>query len=106
MKELYADDIVSVEASPRPNGSLETLGKGPVLEKSGGWAGAHEIHGATTEGPFLLQDRFAVKFVFEVTPKATGKRVTLHEIAVYTVANGKITREEFFYGQNAESLAR
>jgi hypothetical protein len=32
-----------------------------------------------------------------VTPKATGKRASLQEVAVYTV-NGedKITREEFF----------
>ena len=107
MKELYADDIVSVEASPRPNGSLETAGKAAVIEKSAGWAGATEIHGGSITGPYLLQDRFAVNFAFEVTPKATGKRLSVQEIAVYTVANGKITREEFFYGVDAAAgLAR
>jgi len=106
MQELYADDIVSVEATPRPNGLLETAGKAAVIEKSAGWAGAHEIHGAAIEGPFLLADRFSVIFDFEVTPKATGKRVKLREIAVYTVAGGKITREEFYYGAGSDSLAR
>ncbi|MBK7926121.1 MAG: nuclear transport factor 2 family protein [Bryobacterales bacterium] len=106
MQELYADDIVSVEASPRPNGSLETKGKEAVIGKSKDWAAAHEIHGAAIHGPFLLQDRFAVTFQFDVTPKATGTRASNEEIAVYTVAGGKITREEFFYGVNANALAR
>lgn len=106
MQELYADAIVSVEASPRPSGSLDTMGKEAVIAKSAGWAAAHEIHGAAIHGPFLLQDRFAVTFHFDVTPKATGKRVSTEEIAVYTVAGGKITREEFFYGPNSSALAR
>ena len=106
MQELYADDIVSVEASPRPNGSLDTTGKEAVIGKSAGWAAAHEIHGAAIHGPFLLQDRFAVTFQFDVTPKSTGKRAATEEIAVYTVADGKIVREEFFYGAQSEALAR
>lgn len=101
MNELYADNIVSVEASPRPNGSLETAGKGAVIEKSVGWAGANEIHGATCTGPYILDNRFAVNFTFDITPKSTGKRVTVAEIAVYTVSGDKITREEFFYGTDA-----
>jgi hypothetical protein len=32
-----------------------------------------------------------------VTPKATGMRRTLEEVAVYTVKGEKITREQFFY---------
>ena len=101
MNELYADNIVSVEASPRPNGSHETAGKAEVIQKSVGWAGANEIHGASCEGPYILMDRFAVVFEFQITPKATGKRTAVREIAVYTVSGGKITREEFFYGNDA-----
>lgn len=106
MKELYADDIVSVEAVVRPDGQFETAGKEAVIQKSAEWAGAHEIHSGGIEGPFLADEKFSVVFDFEVTPKATGKRVALREIAVYTVANGKITREEFFYGADADALAR
>ena len=29
--------------------------------------------------------------------KATGQRLTLEEVALYTVKNDKITREQFFY---------
>jgi hypothetical protein len=106
MKELYADDIVSVEAIARPDGSFETTGKEAVIQKSADWAAAHEIHSGNIEGPFLLLDKFSVIFDFDVTPKATGKRVSLREIAIYTVSGSKIIREEFFYGENAESLAR
>ena len=42
-------------------------------------------------------DQFAVYFTFDVTPKATGKHITLEEVAVYTVKDDKITREQFFY---------
>ena len=91
------------EAHPCP---LETAGKAAVIQKSAEWAAAHEIHGATVDGPFVLGDKFAVVFEFEVTPKATGKRVKDREIGVYTVANGLIVREEFFYGEGAQSLAR
>jgi hypothetical protein len=105
MKELYADDIVSVEAQAK-GASFETHGKAAVIQKSTEWAAAHEIHGSNIEGPFLANDKFSVVFDFEVTPKATGKRAALREIAVYTVQNGRIAREEFFYRGGDTDLAR
>lgn len=106
IKQLYADNIVSVEAAPDPQGSFETNGKDAVLKKSEEWAAAHEIHGAETEGPFLANEKFAVIFDFDVTVKATGERNPLREVAVYTVSNGAITREEFFYGSGDSDLNR
>ncbi len=106
MKQLYHDDIVSVEAEVRKTGSRETKGKEAVIQKSAEWAAAHEIHGATVEGPFVLGDEFGVVFEFDVTPKATGKRVSNREIAVYTAKNGLITQEKFYYGPGANALAR
>lgn len=107
MQQLYADNIVSVEAVERKTGSFETAGKAAVIQKSKDWAAAHEIHGGAVDGPFVGVDKFAVIFDFEVTPKATGKRVTVREVAVYTVANGAIVREEFLYGAGgAAGLAR
>jgi len=106
MQTMYNDGIVSVEAARRKTGSFETVGKAAVIEKSKEWAGAHEIHGATTDGPYLLGEQFAVVFDFDVTPKATGKRGHNREVAVYTVKDGLIVREEFFYGADATALAR
>lgn len=100
METMYAPGIVSVEAS-----GVEVAGKQPVIDKSRKWAAVNTIHGEKVLGPYF--DRpdartassgvFAVHFSFEVTPKATGKRTTLDEVAVYTVANDTITREQFYF---------
>lgn len=93
MRTMYAPDIVSVEG----DGS-ETAGQGPVIHKSEVWQGHNEIHTEKVRGPFFNgPTQFAVHYTFEVTPKGTGKRVTLEEVGVYTVKNEKITREQFFY---------
>ncbi len=68
------------------------IGDGPAP------AAANTIHGEKVRGPYFNgPGEFAVHFTFEVTPKATGKRVTLEEVGVYTVKGDKITREQFFY---------
>lgn len=96
MKTMYHPEIVSVEAS-----GAETAGQQAVIQKSERWASANTIHGATVRGPFFNgSEEFAVIFTFEVTPKATGARTTLEEVAVYTVKDDKITRERFFYVGN------
>ncbi len=33
----------------------------------------------------------------DVTPKESGQRMTMDEMAVYTIKNGKIAEERFFY---------
>jgi hypothetical protein len=42
-------------------------------------------------------DRFAVRFLLDVTNTQSGERKTVDEIGIFTVVDGKITREEFFY---------
>ena len=93
MHALYAPDIVSVEASGE-----ETAGKKPVIHKSEVWQANNAVGGEQVRGPYFNgPNQFAVHFSFEVTPKATGQRITLEEVGVYTVENDKITREQFFY---------
>ena len=38
------------------------------------------------------------RLTYELTPKDTGQRRTFNEVALYTVADGKIVEERFFYG--------
>ena len=42
-------------------------------------------------------DQFALRFKFDITPKATGERATMDEVGLYTVKDGKITEERFYY---------
>lgn len=101
METMYAPDIVSVEAS-----GVQVAGKAPVIQKSRDWQAKNTVHGGKVDGPYFddtnaAADRssgqFAVHFAFEVTPKATGQRVSLDEVGMYTVKDNKITREQFYY---------
>ena len=38
-----------------------------------------------------------MRFLYDITNKPSGKRMTMDEIGLFTVENDKIVREEFFY---------
>ena len=97
MTELYAKDIVSVEAGAPPGQSPESKGLEAVLAKGKWWAENHEVHSAKVDGPFPHGDRFAVMFDYDITRKQANQRIQMREVALYTVKDGKIVREEFFY---------
>jgi hypothetical protein len=50
--------------------------------------------------PFAMKavERFIVRFSYDVTNKPSGRRFQLDETGLFTIENGKIVREEFFYG--------
>jgi hypothetical protein len=100
ISSLYSPDIVSVEPMGSAEMPAEQHGIEKVVAKNKWWYENHDIHHAHAEGPFPHQDRFAVIFEYEVTPKAgpqQGNRNRFREVALYTVKDGKIVREEFFY---------
>jgi hypothetical protein len=94
---LYADDVVSVEAFPMPDGNTTMTGLAAVLGKAQWWSENHEVHSASVEGPLVSHKHFTVRFLMEVTQKPTGMKMKLDELAVYEVKDGKIVREQFFY---------
>lgn len=96
---LYADNVVSVEAVDMGNGR-KAEGKAAIRGKNTWWMDNHEVHNATVKGPFPHgEDRFAMFFDYDITGKQDGQRRQMAEVGLYTVANGKIVREEFFYGR-------
>lgn len=94
-EKYWADDVVSLEAMPGDMARVQ--GKDAVRGKGEWWAANHQVHGAEVTGPYINGDQFAVGFKMEVTPKATGERITMDEVALYTVKDGKIVEERFFY---------
>lgn len=95
--QYYADDIVSMESVSTPEMPAEMRGLDSVRGKNEWWAENNDVHGVEIEGPFIGDDGFAVRYTFDVTPKATGQRGTMTEMALYTVDNDQIVREQFFY---------
>ena len=90
-----ADDIASYEAMEGPMAVLN--GKEAVKQKGEWWEANHEVHGGSIDGPYVNGDQFALRFKFDITPKSTGERVTMDEVGLYTVKNGKISEERFYY---------
>lgn len=94
-RKYNADNVVSYEAMDGPMAVCK--GKEAVKQKGDWWAENHEVHSASAEGPYVNGDQFAVRFKFDVTPKATGERVVMDEVGIYTVKDDKIIEERFFY---------
>lgn len=94
-EKYWADEVVSVEAMGEDPASR---GKAAVRAKGEWWSGAHEIHGVEIEGPYVNGDQFTVRFKMDLTVKDSGQRHTMDEHALYTIQNGKIVEERFFYG--------
>ncbi len=95
---LYAEDIVSVEASMPPGMDRESRGLDAIRAKSAWWVANHDVHSATVTGPWPHDDRFIVGFQYDITHKPSGKRIQMDEVGLFEVKNGKIVREEYFYG--------
>ena len=94
---FYSPDIISIEACAMPGMDRTQKGIQAIKGKNQWWVENHEIHGGTVEGPYPHDGRFALHFKYDVTPKQTGTRITLDELGLFTVQNGKIVKEEFFY---------
>ncbi|REJ81123.1 MAG: nuclear transport factor 2 family protein [Acidobacteria bacterium] len=99
VEELYADEVVTIEGQGSDEMPARMEGKDAVRGKHDWWESHHEVHDATAEGPFCghRDDQFAVLFGMDVTHKQSGQRIAMREVALFTVADGKIVQEEFLY---------
>lgn len=91
----WSDDIVSCE--PMPGDMSEIKGRAAVDAKGQWWYANHEVHSVKVEGPYVHGHQFVVRFTMDVTPK-DASRITMDEVGLYTVLEGKIVEERFFYG--------
>jgi len=95
---LYSPDIVSIESMESETMPREQKGIDAIIAKNQWWGENNEVHSAEVDGPFVgNDDKFAVHYNYDVTFKPSGKRNNMEEMALYTVKDGKIVREQFFY---------
>ena len=93
----YAEDVVSAEPRPGANGLQVTETLEQLRQKHAWWSENMEVHSMTVDGPWLQHpDRFAVRFETDATNRSDASRSHVSEVAVYTVREGRIAREEFF----------
>jgi ketosteroid isomerase-like protein len=94
-KLYWSDDVVSME--PMPGDMAEIKGRSAVEAKGAWWYANHEIHSVQVEGPYVHGHQFVVRFTMDVTPKA-GARMSMDEVGLYSVQEGQIVEERFFFG--------
>lgn len=97
LSTLFASDALSVEAAAPPGADRVTKGLDAIRAKSKWWNDNHSVHKAEVFGPYPHDERFAVRFLYDITNKPSGRRFTMDEVGLFTVVKGKIAREEFFY---------
>ena len=72
------------------------VGREAVIGKYKEWASGVIMHGCEVTGPFVGPNGFSVIFDLDMESKnASFPRMTMREVANYTVEGGKITKEEF-----------
>ncbi|EAQ29623.1 hypothetical protein NAP1_02585 [Erythrobacter sp. NAP1] len=90
----WSDDIVSLEPTDDPMARVE--GREALIQKHQWWEDNAEMHSSSMQGPYVFGDQFAVRYTMDVT--MDGERSQMAEVGVYTVKDGKIVEERFFYG--------
>ena len=94
-EELYSDAATSSEMPGMPNEFVE--GKPAIAKKSEVWfANVEQIHGGEVSDPLVAGNHFSCVMKFDITFKDRGRQQS-EEIALYTVEDGKIVAEQFFY---------
>jgi uncharacterized protein YbjT (DUF2867 family) len=88
-----------VRVAPLETGGreVELRGTRAVLENAERQNAGVEINAVDVGDPLISGDRFAIRFEFDETDRASGRRQTTTKLSLYTVDAGRIVREEVFY---------
>ena len=89
---FYADDVVMSE-----NGVDERVGKAANRAYEEAFVNGVEFHGAEVGAVLVDDDRAAVEWTFDFTPKG-GERTVQKQVAVQTWRDGQVVREVFYHG--------
>jgi len=94
-KELFSNDIVSIEPHSTPDFEKETKGLDAVLEKGEKWKNmVSKVSKMTVSDPVVAGNSFACTMYMDVTMK-NGQQMVMTELCVYNVKDGKIVSEIF-----------
>ena len=67
-------------------GGLCWQGRKAVEAKAADFNAKHEVHACTCEGPYVGTNAFGVKYVVDMTVRATGQKLQMAELAHYRLA--------------------
>lgn len=94
-RELYAENVVSLEPYASPMFEKETKGLPAIIEKGKKFDSMIEkYHSTQVSEPLVVGNAFACTMAMDVTMKGKG-RMQMSELCVYTVKDGKVISESF-----------
>lgn len=94
-RELYADDVVSIEPHATPGFEKETRGLEAIVRKGKEFDSRVEaMHRLSVSDPIVADQSFACVMHIDATFKGQG-RMSMAELCVYEVKNGKVISEQF-----------
>ncbi len=97
-EKYWADDVTIMEPANLPDGTPAVVrGLRSARARLTQWLAHSAMDDLSIDGPFVTGDQFALFIDTEIMLRETGARRSFSEIAVYTVRNGKIIEERYFY---------
>jgi hypothetical protein len=97
-KSYWAPNVASIEPADLPGGIPANVhGIEAVKEKARLWFSVSSIEDLKMEGPYLNGEQFALFLDMVIVNRETGERQPFKEVAVFTVIDGKIAEERYFY---------
>jgi hypothetical protein len=94
-RELYAEDAVNIEPYGTPAFPKETKGLNALIEKGHRFtAMIEQVHSISITDPLVAGSSFAYAMQLDATIKGHG-RMTMDELCIYEVKDGKIVSERF-----------
>lgn len=101
VKELYSPEIVSIEPEGMPNRIVKGL-EGIAKKGEKFQSMLEKVNSSVISDPIVAENFFSCSMLMNVQMKGVPVAVDMDEVCVYTVNNGKIVREEFFYTPQAQ----
>jgi len=97
-ESYWAANVASVEPADLPGG-IPAIVRGieATREKARLWFSVSSIADLKMEGPFVNGDQFALLMDMVIVNRTTGERQPFKESALFTVRDGRITEERYFY---------
>lgn len=94
-KELYAEDVISIEPYATDDFEKETRGLSNIIAKGEKFQNmVEEMHSIEVGEPIVAENSFAFVMTMDVTMKGKG-RFKMQELCVYTLRDGKVITEQF-----------
>lgn len=97
-ERFWAADVRSIEPHDLPDGiAAEVSGIEAARAKTARWLGTRHIHDLSIDGPFVTGNQFALFLDMMIAGRSSGADQPFTEIAIFTVRDGRISEERFFY---------